>query len=1683
MNRFFKINILQATFLLVCSLAKAGEGPVAPEVQTFTPVSASELVDPFTGDFKYNIPLFELPGPDGGYPFNLFYNSGISMSQEASWVGLGWNLNPGAITRQLRNIPDEFNGIDKVRYFKTMENSFTVGGSFGIDAELAGFDDVDGNVSVDVSYNNLTGLGLSIGGGFSVGVKDGGFTGGLQLNSGNLSGLGANPTIGFSKINKEAELTRKNNSYTLGLNLNSLTGLQGISFGFSTNDESRSVTAISKDGNARYTKWETTDGNSGGISMRINRNYYSPTIQDELTGGSVGITVKLGAEAWPLTANVDFSGYFSIQKLKYKNQWVEKPAFGYNNLDKNFETDAQGNLHWKGGLMDISHTHEQLMTKHIPILPNPVPTYDIYSINAQGFNASFRSKRTDIGYYCDEQMHSGLADVDASLEFGAGTGIKLGGEFSASGSFTDSELWLPGTNEADFPRFRDKSALTNSYQEPVYYQLSSNVNMMKATDFEALYDNGSAAAVELSGHWLTTKPSNKLAPMTGNSKTFSLSNSILPQRVERTQVVQSYTNEEILGAGVNDKLLQEFDIKYYATGSLSNFENLSNYAAFNRNNLPKHHPGGYVVTREDGARFVFALPVYVKEQKDVSFSTYGCDDENNSGLKCPYTCEIPLKSGANPNDVTQIDVDGKGPKILEVTEIPQYAVSFLITSILGADYVDVKNDGLTDDDLGYWVKFEYAKTTDNFKWKAPFAGANFIQGQEALTADNMGVYSCGTREQWYLVSAQTKTHIAEFQLTQRVDGRGAANYTQNTNLHGAYSYKLDDITLYTKQERIDANGDINPDAIPIQHITLNYATTVGEELCKGVETAPSGRGKLTLAGIEMSFRNNTRGTNNKYDFLYNVNNADDNPDYDAHAMDRWGIYQKDVANDRMQTNYYNPYTKSTDIDKRVAAWSLKKIILPSGAIMAVNYEADSYGFVQNKPAAVMYPIANYYSSSNDHYVEIELPSLPTKSLPSNPTNQDKLNYIKALMNGQDYLYFSLYVNLNEPTIPGVSGIGDFEQVSGYCGINQMDIDPTTGKLRIKLDNEFTQAVIKNDYHPFNAAGYNYIKGNRMDLHTSPFNNPNEIEQTTGVEKLEAIMSVITNLAEFYKLFTRVEAECALKNFASEIDVTKSFIRLPQFEGEKYGGGLRVNQITIQEKDDPNADTYGTVYDYSITEDIDKSGFSITHTSGVAENEPEIGKDENAINSFVKWPNQIVVFSSAPQFSELPINDGFYPPANVGYRKVTTRSLATDDVLENSKLTNPDPIIEQIRTTGQTVQEFYTAKEFPVRTNYTPLERGKNLFSSMLPPLPTPIVSLSYNYLYASQGLSIELNDMHGKPKKVSSYGQDDKGKILPSAYAEQEYIYQAKAVEDVYAGKIEQYGTFDNHVTTMCNEGVQNTDKLMGVDVEEFIDIRKVHSETYDLGVAVNADISLIIIPIALPTAYPKIGYETEDLGTMVTNKVIMRSGLLKEVTAKENGAMVVTRNEAYDELTGQPVLVSTTKTLAATSSNDEKTYKYDILGHWVYEGMDGAYKNMQHEVLPKIDASGARTSPTTVTLNDIPLNYKAIKFDNYTTTELDELLANYYQGDELMVCPYIGTGKDYTIDYTKAVKAIVVSVEKDMLIVEPINGNLPSNDFYIKVMRPGRRNIVGAPISTFVTTTNPLISRTVLNPPCNPNE
>ena len=68
---------------------------------------------------------------------------------------------------------------------------------------------------------------------------------------------------------------------------------------------------------------------------------------------------------------------------------------------------------------------------------------------------------------------------------------------------------------------------------------------------------------------------------------------------------------------------------------------------------------------------------------------------------------------------------------------PGYAHSYLLTTVLSADYVDRDNiPGPSDGDLGTYTKFNYVRVMEKFKWRTPFS----LKGGE-------GSYSQGVNRQ------------------------------------------------------------------------------------------------------------------------------------------------------------------------------------------------------------------------------------------------------------------------------------------------------------------------------------------------------------------------------------------------------------------------------------------------------------------------------------------------------------------------------------------------------------------------------------------------------------------------------------------------------------------------------------------------------------------------------------------------------------------------------------------------------------------------------------------------------------------------------------------------------------------------------------------------------------------------
>ncbi|HEY6901863.1 MAG TPA: hypothetical protein VI233_14505, partial [Puia sp.] len=193
-------------------------GPSTPEVQKFTPNSTRQMVNPFTGDFNYNIDLLEL---DGGYPINISYSSTIGMTEEASSTGFGWQLNIGRINRTVRGLPDDFNG-EKIVKRLSQKKELTIGLGAGVDAEIFGLP-VGIGVSSGLTFSNMRGVDLAT----NLGIKTTQNIGDATLSAGLSLGVSSNEG---ASISPNAGLKYKDFSINAGAKISATEGLKQAGF-------------------------------------------------------------------------------------------------------------------------------------------------------------------------------------------------------------------------------------------------------------------------------------------------------------------------------------------------------------------------------------------------------------------------------------------------------------------------------------------------------------------------------------------------------------------------------------------------------------------------------------------------------------------------------------------------------------------------------------------------------------------------------------------------------------------------------------------------------------------------------------------------------------------------------------------------------------------------------------------------------------------------------------------------------------------------------------------------------------------------------------------------------------------------------------------------------------------------------------------------------------------------------------------------------------------------------------------------------------------------------------------------------------------------------------------------------------------------------------------------------------
>ena len=1733
-------------------------GPSQPEMQAFQSANANNMVDLFSGDFSYNIPLMDV----GGYPVNLSYRGGITMDQEASWVGLGWNINPGTITRNLRGLPDDFNGkSDSIKKVTSIRENKTVGVTAGGDFELTGLPMRVG-ASTGVFHNNYKGWGVenSVNASINSGTgAKGPLSGGLSITNNSQEGLTIAPSLSVKFSQYDAEEKGGYGSLTTSLPYNSRAGLKAMQL-------SVGVSQYRTDNDNQKSGGEGQTYSVGGAvssSISFASPTFVPSITMPFTSRQFSFTAKVGGAMTVAHPNFFISGYVSKQRIDPQDTLLALPSYGY----LHYQDGARN----RSSLLDFNREKEMVYREKPPMphIAVPMYTYDAFSITGEGTGGMFRAYRGDIGFVHDHFIRTKDESNRLSLDIGLGNMVHGGVDLNINRAFTQNGPWLGENTLRNVIDFKSNSGAF----EAVYFRNPGEKAINSKSYYETLggddvvtvglYQAGpGSSSIQATNRLLRYR--NKRAV---GSTLLTPGNAVKPERDKRTQVISYLTAKEAEVAGLS-RYIDNYTVNQFATASctpssleavegsgtgllaeyfrrpnfrgapkqtidtvvnfdwakgppfagfpadtfsvrltgrvkapatgtytfttnsddgvrlwlndslvinqwndhgakdhsatvnliagelyklkMEYYENKGKaviklfwtYPGKSREVIGKAHlfppqkeefkVGDYLthekrvnsfrkpehiseitVLNGDGRRYVYGIPVYNLKQKEATFAVAGATRGNKTSGLTGYT---------HGTDNTTRNRNGKD-WYFNSEETPAYAHSFLLTGILSPDYTDVTGNGISEDDGGDAIKFTYSKVNGSrnpYRWRAPYVqdSVTFNEGLKTDSRDDKGSYVYGEKELWYLHTVESKTMMATFTVESRMDlfalDESGRKYDDGS------AKRLKEINLYNKADFLKKGTAARP--IKTVHFEYSY------ELCKGVNRPLNDTGKLTLKRIWFTYNGNAKGKQNPYVFHYNGLN----PGYNSKSFDRWGNYKDPLQNQGSSaanpiTNAEYPYALQDSLlaAQNAAAWTLDSVYLPSGGSLKVTFESDDYGYVQNRRALQLCKLvglgttaslpaasAKLYSAAGDHlFVFIKVPQ-PVSS------RQDVYqNYLA----GVQKLFFRLSVKMPSDAL----GSGN-EYVPCYAELDPQNgygfSDPNT--IWVKLRGISLKGDGEGDYSPLAKAAIQFL---RLNLPSKAYPGSEGVDNMDLEGAVNIVFSMAENIRTAFNSFDRTARG---KGWAVEIDTSRTFVRLLNPDGRKYGGGHRVKRVTLYDKWDQMTGQRPAAYgkEYSYTTRRLMGGTLQTVCSGVASYEPAIGGEENPFRQPIEYVEKVSALGPVTLgYSEEPLGESLFPSAGVGYSQVQVRSIH----YKNIKSANG------FEETG-----FYTAYDFPTLTDRTVLDGDTK--KRYKPALSNFLRINARHYVTLSQGFKVELNDMHGKLRYQASYAETDR--VNPVTYTEN--IYK---VEDPRADA----KVLSNAVAAISPEGTVDTAAVIGKDVELMVDMREQLSVTNGNNINLNTDMFAVpfLPPFFLIPSFLNLAQREETrFRSAATLKVIQRYGILDSVIHIDKGSKVSTKDVLYDSETGEVLLTRT------QNEFNDPLYSFTYPAHWAYESMGLAYKNI-----------------------DIIFPHVSIREGKIVAGLPGADSSFFSSGDEILVAGKQKTGTpapDCTVPYSSfpafaRIWAIDSSVTgggaKSFYFIDrqgkPYNGF----DVTLKVIRSGRRNVHTA-VGSVASLGNPLV-------------
>lgn len=1672
------VAMLLLPTMFMPNFSYAGGGSIDPNLVS---TESSEMVNVSTGDFSYSIPLLDV----GGYPITLSYDADVSMEQEASIVGLGWNISTAAINRTVRGLPDDFNG-DKVKTTMNLRPNLSITNTYSLTGEYVGVEsevlsettqefstgsvtstttqttETNGSatLSFGVTFNNYTGNETSFGlsGSFQQSSststtfdeissfgdeyftkfqKSSSFGLGAGLQSSSRSGLtsniGANLALGWAKPGTF--------SAGMGLSHNSLHGSSlSTEFGWS-----KKWTKKNTEGKKKKFKTKTKVEGSFPFSGKS----YTPTANFDFTNKAFSFDIDLGLEFWTVFPHIRY-GRTKYQSCLAETEKEEK-AYGYFNLEK-----AYGDL---GALQDFNLSLPSIH-KEVKILNTPIPTYDYFTSTTTG--DLFRAIRNDAGYVRDPQTVSTGNAPSLSGEGGIGpTGFQIGVNVSYSWNNNTTGEWTADNPFSEESKFK-YSAVTpsgNALYEKVTIQKINNRSTINSNQYDALYGN-EALHQGIYKDGGKVKGDGFLATAKNDITTYDVTNNDHYQHERRDRnVVFQYLNNEDLN-NINQNSFTVYSVNNH------NYDALNGYNSpitINRTpaDYPDQHIGEIAILSPGGAREVYGIPV-MNTTNQVTFNMSTYNNYNPTGtMDLSRTIDgMGLVTYAAGVDNSMNNKRGNNFYYLK-NEVPTHATSYLLTEMLSANYSDLQNDGPTPDDLGSYVKFNYANLGKS-QWRYPYQEnkATYNEGFKSNELDDMASYQYGERDAYLVHSIESKNYIAEFIYGEREDGYDVAG--ENGGISNSNkTRKLEQIRLYTRKGKELGSS-------PVKTVNFNYSY----DLCNGTPDNINGGGKLTLTEVYFENFDSPKGRLHSYQFDYGINddptdpnyatdNAINNPTYDLSHTDRWGNYKVDRVNgvDQQISHVHNssldnnefPYAQQDKFvaDQEVQAWKLKAIDLPGGSRIEVEYESDSYEFVQNYEATRMYRIRGYhawedgvdpfptfnkfdfdlYDTKEDNrfaiLIELDQPISAADASAAKQVFEKEIKPFTQLVDGKNksLLYYNTLLKL-APHLEGIEDEPSYEYIQGYASIDDAFMVAQQGsttlfdRVIIELDPDQIDAgknKPKKQVHPISRKAWQIIK-EALPLVLYPeddlkkiYNKDNQINCGiyTDLEEGEQESELFDGSQSQKKNFMSIPNVYNMMwktGYASRSVGSKGWVRMRCGNSSKIGGGHRVKSVKVYDNwnefvTGENGAVYGTQYKYTT---VDSRENSIS--SGVASYEPLTGGDENAMRRPKFYIHKGKSIPNERFYTELPINEEIYATTDVRYSVVKVSSI--------------DYVGLTLNKPGYTEFKHYTAKDFPLRFNYTDTDKEvKN-------PGIAGAIGVKKSRFGISHGMAVVGNDMHGKFKGKYVYSTPVGGNVEGNLIYKEEHFY-----------KKDGEGNLSSSVPVIHKDGTKDT-QLLGVNVDLMTHLNKAESNNSTLKIGGNVEVNF---PTVIPSVWPGVKTSETSVFSSLTTKIVYQSGILERIVVDDNGRYKATTNLLYDAKTGAPITTEIEPEAPDEDGNGaQKLYEYNYPAHWAYSGMEIASETVRTLRSNILDPSGIISS-----LNK----------------------PYYHPGDVLLVGRMISGNYNFIGSYT--VVENESSPSSDYFLVnedgiELLPDQVNSQVFFTYL--PGRKNFTGAPMASVTT-------------------